>query len=66
MKLGRVQEWIEDPYQGNVSSLGKLGFMKKQKQNIVSRFSAESEYRAMAKCVYEIMWIRHFLNKSRS
>ncbi|WOG86647.1 hypothetical protein DCAR_0205864 [Daucus carota subsp. sativus] len=35
---------------------------KSKKQNVVSRSSAESEYRAMAQVVCEIMWI-HQLSK---
>ena len=37
---------------------GTLVSWKSKKQSVVSRFSAESEYRAMARSVREIMWIR--------
>ena len=35
---------------------GNLVLWKSKKQSVVSRSSAESEYRAMAQSVYEIMW----------
>ena len=34
---------------------------KSKKQSVVSRFSAESEYRAMTQSICEIMWIRQLL-----
>lgn len=36
---------------------------KSEKQNVVSRSSAESEYRAMTQSVYEIMWIYKLLTE---
>ncbi|CAH9088172.1 unnamed protein product, partial [Cuscuta europaea] len=42
---------------------GNLVSWKSKKQNVVSRSSAESEYRAMAQSAYEIIWIHHLLNE---
>ena len=36
---------------------------KGKKQSVVSRSSAESEYRAMAQSVCEIMWLRQLLTE---
>ena len=40
---------------------GKLISLKSKKQSVVSWSSVESEYRAMAQSVFEIMWIRQLL-----
>ena len=40
---------------------GNLVSWKSKRQNVVSRSSVESEYRAMMQFVYEIMWISQFL-----
>ena len=37
--------------------------MEEQKQNVVSRSSAEVEYIAMAHTTCEMMWIRSFLTE---
>ncbi|KAM7465888.1 hypothetical protein LguiB_013450 [Lonicera macranthoides] len=42
---------------------GNLVSWKSKKQNVVSRSSAESEYRAMAQSVCEIMWICQLLHE---
>ncbi|KAM7509738.1 hypothetical protein LguiB_008613 [Lonicera macranthoides] len=42
---------------------GNLVSWKSKKQNVVARSSAESEYRAMAQSVCEIMWICQLLNE---
>ncbi|KAL5741578.1 hypothetical protein ACOSP7_028310 [Xanthoceras sorbifolium] len=42
---------------------GNLVSWKSKKQNVVSRSSAESEYRAMAQSVCEIMWIYQLLTE---
>ena len=40
---------------------GNLVTWRSKKQNVVSRSSAEAEYRAMAQTAYEMMWTGHFL-----
>ncbi|XP_065880880.1 retrovirus-related Pol polyprotein from transposon TNT 1-94 isoform X1 [Euphorbia lathyris] len=42
---------------------GNLISWKSKKQHVVSRSSAECEYRAMSQSVCEIMWIRHLLSE---
>ena len=42
---------------------GNLVSWKSKKQNVVSRSSAESEYRAMAQSVCEVMWIYQLLDE---
>ncbi|XP_026384751.1 serpin-ZX-like [Papaver somniferum] len=41
--------------------LSDIGSYKSKKQNVVSRSSAEEEYRAMASTTYEIVWLRALL-----
>ncbi|BBG92858.1 BURP domain-containing protein [Prunus dulcis] len=40
---------------------GNLVTWRSKKQNVVSRSSAEAEYRGMAHGVYELLWIRRLL-----
>ena len=42
---------------------GNLVSWKSKKQNVVSRSSAESEYRAMTQSVCEVMWIHQLLSE---
>ena len=42
---------------------GNLVSWKSKKQNVVSRSSAESEYKAMAQSTCEIMWVYQFLTE---
>ena len=42
---------------------GNLVSWKSKKQSVVSRFSAESKYRAMTQSACEIMWLHQLLAK---
>ena len=42
---------------------GNLVSWRSKKQNVVSRSSAKSEYRAMTQSVSEVIWIRQLLNE---
>ncbi|KAJ9548762.1 hypothetical protein OSB04_021305 [Centaurea solstitialis] len=42
---------------------GNLVLWKSKKQNVVSRSSAESEYRAMAQTTCELIWLRNLLGE---
>jgi hypothetical protein len=44
---------------------GNLITWKSKKQSVVSRSSAEAEYRAMAQALCELMWIKHLLEELR-
>lgn len=42
---------------------GNLVSWKSKKQNVVSRSTAESEYRGMANAICVLMWINHFMSE---
>ena len=42
---------------------GNLVFWKSKKQNVVARYSAEAEYRAMALATCELIWLKQLLMK---
>ena len=42
---------------------GNLIFWKSKKQDIVARFSAEVEYRAMTLATCELIWLKHLLQE---
>ena len=44
---------------------GNLVSWKSKKQDVVTRSSAEAEYRAMALATCELIWLRHLLQKLR-
>ena len=44
---------------------GNLISWKSKKQDVVARSSAEAEYRAMALVTYELIWLKHLLQKLR-
>lgn len=47
----------------SVFLVGNLVSWRSKKQNVVSRSSAESEYRAMAQSTCEILWTHHLLGE---
>ena len=57
MQIGYDLRKIGDPPQDIVFFRGNLISWKGKKQSVVSRSSAESEYRAMTQSVCEILWI---------
>ena len=44
---------------------GNLISWKSKKQDVVARFSAEAEYRAMALATCELMWLKHLFQELR-
>ena len=44
---------------------GNLIFWKSKKQDVVTRSSAEAEYRAMALATCELIWLKHLLQELR-
>ena len=62
MLIGQSQRKIGDPHLVTVFLFGgNLVSWKSKKQGVVSRSSAESEYRAMAQSMCEIMWLYQLL-----
>ncbi|XP_075076631.1 uncharacterized protein LOC107793242 [Nicotiana tabacum] len=65
MQIGQGQKPIGYPRQDIAFLLGggNLISWKSKKQNVVSRSSAEAEYRAMAQFVCEVVWVHQLLSE---
>nr|CAD1840512.1 unnamed protein product [Ananas comosus var. bracteatus] len=63
MQIGRVQMLIGDRLQDIVFLLEVTWCRGEVRSSVVSRSSAESEYRAMAQSVCEVMWIQQLLDE---
>ncbi len=63
MLTGPDQKKIGDSPHVTVFVGGNIVSWRSKKQNVVSRSSAESEYRAMAQSTCEIMWIHYLLTE---
>ena len=60
-------DWVGSPTNRRSTSRycvfirGNLISWKSKKQDVIARFSAESEYRAMALAICELIWLKHLL-----
>jgi hypothetical protein len=64
MQIGQVVLMIGDQHQVTVCLLGgDLVSWRSKKQPVVSRSTAEAEYRAMAQGLCEILWVRNLLSE---
>jgi len=59
MQTGQDAFLIGGQLQDIVFLEGNLVSLKRKKQNVVSRSSAESEYKAMANMTLDLVWIRN-------
>jgi hypothetical protein len=57
MRTGEGVQILGDPLLGIVSILGIIWCLGQQKDNQLSRFSAEAEYRGVANVVAESCWL---------
>ena len=63
MQIGQAHLLIGDQPQAIVYLLGEIWCLKKVRNKVVSKCSAESENRAKADLTYDLIWVKDLLTK---